>query len=1134
MNWTGGRLQRHSKAHAKPTLKAQKQHFAKVRLQQQNGHRVPSPLQFSAFKVPLKQTGKLDRDQHRGVKRRKSPEELGMSHIYSISPVADPCEASSGLSTKRRRFDRQPSISPDHSNGGSELPTHVQQRNVTTESNAQPVSEKESRKSAQAGRNTLDAVKRSLLRHSDWMGLNVARPLRMEFPSTRELESIGRRRKVTAEDKQRRPVAQTGYHLGPLPDPVLHSRLHQHHSDDVQKEVASIRIGSNIHQSQTTTMPHPLKKPASITCQSESSESMLLDREVPTYHNSICGRSNSENPLTVSMLLAERPRHASPKTSLVSLEQVRDSETFDEVKAKSDSISKQSSPPHPQTVVKNMNQRAVARSLASDRVKSSSIIVGHRLLRSTPPRSEGSYLCTTSKEQRPRPRNGENSSQQILGSLSSDFLPSNRRYDDNHGVRNSRASSNQRLSSRELPEATESGVGHGAPGGIENQPQDRSKFTLELQVEAEAEAAGVAHAPSRPKDRAGAGLRNHQIELPLHRSHPNLFGDGPDKAIQPACAAGEEQESNSTVCPPAFGGDLHRDESAQGIPWARPEMGQSLQPPTRRNKTAGIHKSNARSPNILAARQYSPIHVQLRQENPRQENFMRHRLGKSQRPKAPQGDRSPGVTARSDEDQAWMRFILQDEMNAISNHFYDSPPIRAHSVQGRPPHWLKCHSSEDGTLSVDRELLPSQLQNQRSSSPVQTIKTAANTTLSVANSDAESVAPGKAGPQETDFWSQFSPMEGQLDDRLLNLSVYTNPARTERSYIAAPSNTQQERGGTVENDSLEQSWTDVHDQSPVQSTNDQFTLQAASIVGSPTPSSRSATTASHPPTNRNPWCPISNLFTQPRRSTFHPLRRSSSLFKKSNQTPSMMNYTPERGVSRYQWIDPPRSTMKSSLSTRRHTSTFPMDYTPHNHAKRKQQQGHPASSRPSSSYCIAPRLSRDRSEIGDQTTHHISHGKSSFHIATSSDEYIPYPHTDITTNHSKNNNCVPSTERHIHHQPMAATSPIVHASHDSLNTSHPPLVHSPHPFTFTRPPPSLGHSPLTYVRPAPPLILQPMRKTAIPPPIEAFSTPRPMRQPLAVRQLSLFSTPRPVRPVLGDFQRPESVVEQVNGSSAVM
>jgi hypothetical protein len=77
MNWTGGRLQRHSKANANATLKAQKQHFAKARLQQQNGRPEPSPLQVSAFKVPIKEDEKVDRDRSRGVKRPRSPERLG-------------------------------------------------------------------------------------------------------------------------------------------------------------------------------------------------------------------------------------------------------------------------------------------------------------------------------------------------------------------------------------------------------------------------------------------------------------------------------------------------------------------------------------------------------------------------------------------------------------------------------------------------------------------------------------------------------------------------------------------------------------------------------------------------------------------------------------------------------------------------------------------------------------------------------------------------------------------------------------------------------------------------------------------------------------------------------------------------
>jgi hypothetical protein len=44
MNWVGGRLQRHSKASKNEVLQRQKQHFARLRQQLQNGTRLSSDL----------------------------------------------------------------------------------------------------------------------------------------------------------------------------------------------------------------------------------------------------------------------------------------------------------------------------------------------------------------------------------------------------------------------------------------------------------------------------------------------------------------------------------------------------------------------------------------------------------------------------------------------------------------------------------------------------------------------------------------------------------------------------------------------------------------------------------------------------------------------------------------------------------------------------------------------------------------------------------------------------------------------------------------------------------------------------------------------------------------------------------
>jgi hypothetical protein len=85
MNWTGGRLQRHSKANANATLKAQKQHFAKARLQLQDGRPEPSQLRLSPFKVPLKQSDMVDLESKRGTKRQNSTEFSGalLNHCSS-------------------------------------------------------------------------------------------------------------------------------------------------------------------------------------------------------------------------------------------------------------------------------------------------------------------------------------------------------------------------------------------------------------------------------------------------------------------------------------------------------------------------------------------------------------------------------------------------------------------------------------------------------------------------------------------------------------------------------------------------------------------------------------------------------------------------------------------------------------------------------------------------------------------------------------------------------------------------------------------------------------------------------------------------------------------------------------------
>jgi hypothetical protein len=62
MNWTGGSLQRHSKANANPVVKRQKEHFAKARLRsrplqtQANTPGLPACRSTAPFVIQLRQS----------------------------------------------------------------------------------------------------------------------------------------------------------------------------------------------------------------------------------------------------------------------------------------------------------------------------------------------------------------------------------------------------------------------------------------------------------------------------------------------------------------------------------------------------------------------------------------------------------------------------------------------------------------------------------------------------------------------------------------------------------------------------------------------------------------------------------------------------------------------------------------------------------------------------------------------------------------------------------------------------------------------------------------------------------------------------------------------------------------------
>ncbi|CAG8888736.1 unnamed protein product [Penicillium egyptiacum] len=144
MNWTGGQLQRHHNRSGLLT-KAQKQNFAKSRLQK--GTAIPPPSPFRNFPgIGFKGSSNRDKDEEAETNGNQVTEEPS-SHLTG----------------------GQPSRSD----------------------------------------NDLTEVKRQLLKEPDWAAVSATRPLELAFTSVEEVERFGKRRKLNDKDRKRLVAADT-------------------------------------------------------------------------------------------------------------------------------------------------------------------------------------------------------------------------------------------------------------------------------------------------------------------------------------------------------------------------------------------------------------------------------------------------------------------------------------------------------------------------------------------------------------------------------------------------------------------------------------------------------------------------------------------------------------------------------------------------------------------------------------------------------------------------------------------------------------------------------------------------------------------------------------------------------------
>lgn len=266
MNWVGGKLQRHAKANANKRQKAQRQYFARAR--QSHHHTAPwlSPPALAHYHDPR-------------------PNPSAQSHQLDQLQ-------------QRNRFSVPASKPPAHPS-----------RMYMDQNSSDP----------------LENAKRRLLRKTDWTSLAAARPLHIMFQPASEMQRIGRRKRVSKGNNGRHPA-------GPFNRPLLHDKktlraLAQGRNPPQQpgseNKDYSIRIGSNLHHTQTTK--HASSRPGL------PSDPIVLDPTEP--------RDQKSTAVIEELYLQQSPNLPQDviQDNLLPLSKARDLSNFDDIKEQSSS-----------------------------------------------------------------------------------------------------------------------------------------------------------------------------------------------------------------------------------------------------------------------------------------------------------------------------------------------------------------------------------------------------------------------------------------------------------------------------------------------------------------------------------------------------------------------------------------------------------------------------------------------------------------------------------------------------------------------------------------------------------------------------------------------------------------------------
>ena len=724
MDWTGGHLKRQCKANANHKLKSQKQHFARARQRLQNGSVLAAPSNFSIFdgQINADQHDDSDHTQPRPKQFLKSSKEVPRRDPSRDGPDT-PADASASCNDDASA----PRLTKRHEKNLPKVPN------------------------APGAPKSLDQIKLRLLQKSDWTGLALARPVSIMFTPAEEMERIGRRRKVTKEERRRK--------IEPRAQQMVHHNLirpfdHRHSQSTAPVPEAtdlSIRIGSNIHHT-LTTQTSLQEQPQSSSYHSTDGESMLLDK---FEHSS--GDTRDYRAEALYLGADEESVHASRGAKLVPLDAARDLKSFDEVRRRSSSMVRQVPPsstplgsqlPSQRTPVRPSRRWTSPASLYESSVHPKDVVP-------TLDQSEHSSLAVRNS------RKGREE-QSRLGSMQRSDL----------------GSTAPRPGTSKFEKTTTSDYGD-QPSASMLQGQ-ASNITLDHLIALEQGSSGQDCSSLQEEGPVDSPLENHQKLQHSPNSSSQIIANGTPLPTTPSLACAGEAGRRFASLPASSLVSLGSPGSQSPVQRPRQPSESRLQAPMGPMHTSPPSK---RSPPEV---QEGPQGVQSWME--------KFQLAKAQSQASMWNDsmytEKPGSWTGhiGDENEAWMRFVFPEDFGRIQTDFTFG--TRALGKFNRPETTVSSWHYNTQSLSTSDEGVAEHLSAPRAEASAHlsgiSAPSGANATIFDAGWSLNVAETGALARSETDFLSRFSPMGGLLDEGLGDMSIYNNAAASDRSFVSMP------------------------------------------------------------------------------------------------------------------------------------------------------------------------------------------------------------------------------------------------------------------------------------------------------------------------------------------------------------